>query len=79
MKALKVSFLKFKGGEKMNYKIIGYRKRRKLGSLKDHKGEVFVFRTKEEAITTANIESTQMENIGVQFKVVPTKLKIPKR
>jgi len=55
----------------MRYKLIGFKGKRKLGPLRDHKGEILVFLTEEAAITTAQTESMQMENTGVRFEVVP--------
>ena len=63
------------GGENVCYKIVGYKNGKKLGSMRDHTGKVLVFRTKLEAETTANIESLQIENIGVKTKVVRIKSK----
>ena len=57
----------------MRYKLVGFKGKRKLGPLRDHKGEILVFQTEESAITTAQIESMQIENIGVRFEVVPIK------
>ena len=65
------------GGEKikelkiMRYKLIGFKGKRELGPLRDHKGEILVFQTEEAAITTAQTESMQMENTGVRFEIVP--------
>jgi len=65
------------GGEKikelkiMRYKLIGFKGKRELGPLRDHKGEILVFLTEESAITTAQTESMQMENTGVRFEIVP--------
>ena len=65
------------GGEKnkelkrMRYKLIGFKGKKELGPLRDHKGEILVFQTEESAITAAQIESMQMENTGVRFDVVP--------
>ncbi|MFH1615217.1 MAG: hypothetical protein ABIG61_09060 [Planctomycetota bacterium] len=55
----------------MRYKLIGFKGKRELGPLRDHKGEILVFQTEEAAITTAQTESMQMENTGVRFEVVP--------
>lgn len=55
----------------MRYKLVGFKGKRELGPLRDHKGEMLVFLTEESAITTAQIESMQMENTGVRFEVVP--------
>jgi hypothetical protein len=57
----------------MRYKLVGFKGKRKLGPLRDHKEEIIVFQTEESAITTAQIESMQIENIGVRFEVVPIK------
>lgn len=55
----------------MRYKLVGFKEKRELGSLRDHKGEILVFLTEESAITTAQTESMQMENTGVRFEIVP--------
>ena len=55
----------------MRYKLIGFKGKRELGPLRDHKGENLVFQTEEAAITTAQTESMQMENTGVRFEIVP--------
>jgi len=57
----------------MRYKLVGFKGKRKLGPLRDHKEEIIVFQTEESAITTAQTESMQIENIGVRFEVVPIK------
>ena len=57
----------------MRYKLVGFKGKRELGPLRDHKGEILVFQTEESAITTAQIEGMQIENIGVRFEVVPIK------
>ena len=57
----------------MRYKLIGFKGKMELGPLRDHKGEILVFQTEEVAITTAQIESMQMENTDVRFEVVPIK------
>ena len=54
----------------MRYKLIGFKGKKELGPLRDHKGEILVFQTEESAITAAQIESMQMENTGVRFEVV---------
>ena len=53
----------------MVYVIVAYKKGKKLGQLKDWKGRIMKFMTKKEAITTAHIESQQMENRGLKLKV----------
>jgi len=55
----------------MRYKLIGFKGKKELGPLRNHKGKILVFQTEEAAITTAQIESMQMENTGVRFEVVP--------
>ena len=55
----------------MRYKLVGFKGKRELGPLRDHKEEILVFLTEESAITTAQTESMQMENAGVRFEVVP--------
>ena len=57
--------------KRMKYKLICFKGKRELGPLRDHKEEIIVFQTEESAITTAQIESMQMENTGVRFEVVP--------
>jgi len=57
--------------KRMKYKLICFKGKRELGPLRDHKGEVLEFQNEESAITTAQIESMQMENAGVRFEVVP--------
>ena len=55
----------------MKYKLICFKGKRELGPLRDHKGEVLEFQTEKSAVTTAQIESMQMENTDVRFEVVP--------
>jgi len=55
----------------MRYKLVGFKGKRGIGPLRDHKEEIIVFQTEESAITTAQTESMQMENTGVRFEVVP--------
>ena len=57
--------------KRMKYKLICFKGKRKLGPLRDHKGEILEFQTEESATTTAQIESMQMENAGIRFEVVP--------
>jgi len=75
MKPLNSQPPKLKEVKGMTYKLVGYKKGRKLGSYKDDNGKVVVFKTKQEAITAANIESLQFENIGIEIKVVQIKSK----
>ncbi len=61
------------------FKVIAFRKGKKLGSLRDVKGRVMLFKSKISASTTARMEGSQMEGIGINFKVVPTIMKKKKR
>ena len=54
----------------MVYRIGVYKNRTKLGYLRDFQGKMLSFRNKREAITTANIESMQMEADGLNYRVV---------
>ena len=55
------------------YGIKAYRGKKPLGWYRDDEGRRLEFNDKQEAQTTANIESTQMEAEGLELK--PAKLK----
>ena len=63
----------------MNYKVIGFRKGKKVGPLRDHTGKVMVFTTRKEAETAAGIESMQIENLGIGCKIIQVKAKAGKK
>lgn len=61
------------------YKVVGYENGKRVGFLKDHTGKVMVFGTRKEAETTANIESIQIENLDIEYKIVRAKRKAGKK
>ena len=54
----------------MPYIIKTYKGRKYLGDWKNNSGKILKFKTRKEAQTTANIESTQMEANGLDLRVV---------
>jgi hypothetical protein len=63
----------------VRYKIIGFKNGKKVGFLRDHTGTVMVFTTRKEAETAAGIESMQMENLGIDCKIVRVKPRAGKK
>ena len=59
----------------MSYLVVGFENGKKVGALKDHTGKVIVFQTRLEAETAAGIESMQIENLGIECKIVRIKSK----
>jgi hypothetical protein len=52
---------------------------KKVGLLKDHTRKVMVFTTRKEAETAAGIESMQIENLGIDCKIVRIKPRAGKK
>ena len=63
----------------MSYKVLGFKNGKKVGLLRDHTEKVMVFRTRKGAETTAAIEATQIENLGIDCKIVRIKPKVSKK
>tara|TARA_Y100000310_G_scaffold60266_1_gene55613 strand:- start:841 stop:1011 length:171 start_codon:yes stop_codon:yes gene_type:complete len=53
----------------MTYIIKAFKKGKQVGVLRDNNGKTMKFKSRQEAQTTANIESTQMESEGHDLRV----------
>ena len=56
-----------------SYVIVAYKGNKRIGKFRNEDGKIMKFRTKQEAATTANIESTQMESVGLDLRTEKSK------
>lgn len=59
----------------MPYRIDAYRNKKKVGTLRDNSGKILILDTRKEAVTTAHLESQQMESEGITYKIVKARKK----